>query len=465
MQNLLGKFPMNKAYFQNSMINMHYNDTSRISVELEYLYGLTRFGIKPGLAVMQQMMDALGHPEQKFKSIHVTGTNGKGSACAMIESMLRTGGNKVALYTSPHLYAFNERIQINRVPITDEELVAFVREIRLVCEARNISPTFFEFTTALAYLYFSRSNIDIAVVEVGMGGRYDATNVITPILSVITNVGLDHTEFFGPTKEHVALEKAGIIKQGVSVLLGNMEQGIQKIFEDEAITKHANVVHVNDVVSARIISADLDGQEVSLSFRPPSRNLRGSRVKPGMTHIVHLPLLGSHQVENMKTAIAALFLLSQLDGGTLTQNGIAAGIAKTQWEGRLQIISRKPLIIIDGAHNGDGAHALARFLDTVPSHDVLVFAAKQGKDISDMLKSIIPLFTTVVITEGSFMPEPADTLAEAIRPLGVDVIVERNGEKAFDIAQGMVPEEGTLLVTGSLYMIADVLAHLRKKKV
>ncbi|MEK7499968.1 MAG: Mur ligase family protein, partial [Patescibacteria group bacterium] len=160
--------------------------------ELEYLYGLTRFGIKPGIAVMEQIMELLGHPEQQFKSIHVTGTNGKGSTCAMIESLLRTSGQKTALYTSPHLYAFNERIRVGGESISDEALSELVAEIRAHVERENIQPTFFEFTTALAFLYFARSHIDIAVIEVGMGGRFDATNVITPEVSVITNVGLDH---------------------------------------------------------------------------------------------------------------------------------------------------------------------------------------------------------------------------------------------------------------------------------
>lgn len=419
-----------------------------IQQELDYLYALSRFGVKPGLAVMQQIMEALGHPERKFKSIHVTGTNGKGSTCAMIESVVREAGYRTALYTSPHLYIFNERIQMNRVPITDAALASLVKEIREVCEDSNIQPTFFEFTTALAFLYFSRSNIDIAVIEVGMGGLYDATNVITPLISVITNVGLDHTEYFGPTKAHVAREKAGIIKEGMPVVTNEKDLEMLKIFEDEAKRKNTRVMRVDDIVNTELISADLAGQEVDVRIGRDASSFR-----------VHLPLLGVHQIENMKTAIAAI---SILDGVPLTPDNIATGIAYTKWEGRLHILSQKPLIIIDGAHNGDGAQALGTFLQRLHRFDVLVFAAKKGKDISDMLTRVIPLFSHVIVTEGSFMPESAQVLAERIRGIGMHCTIETDPGKAFDAARLLVHDDGTMLVTGSLYMIADVLAHRTK---
>src|SRR3989344_4317484 len=246
------------------MTNMHYNGTSKVRVELAYLYELTRFGVKPGLDVMQKMMDALGHPENTFKSIHVTGTNGKGSTCAMMGSILREAGYRTALYTSPHLYAFNERIQIDRVPIADAMLAELVGEIRLICEQQDIHPTFFEFTTALAYVYFSRSDIDIAVIEVGMGGLYDATNVITPLVSVITNVGLDHMEYLGPTTAHIAREKAGIVKKGVPVVTAEKESAILDIFDREAGEKNTIVTRVQDMVKTNIVSSGLDGQAVEV---------------------------------------------------------------------------------------------------------------------------------------------------------------------------------------------------------
>lgn len=416
--------------------------------ELDYLYGLTRLGIKPGLVVMQQLMDALDHPEQKFKSIHVTGTNGKGSTCAMMESVLREAGYSVALYTSPHLYAFNERIQINRVPISNKDLASLVQEIRQKCEVHDIHPTFFEFTTALAYLYFSRSTIDIAVVEVGMGGLYDATNVITPLVSVITNVGLDHTEYFGPTKQHVAREKAGIIKPGVPVVVGEPEEAILDLFQQKAEEHHAPFIQVRDVIDAQSISSGFIAEEVRVTSN-------------GESYTLQLPLLGIHQIENMKVALATLNVLSAREHISISQDAIVSGIANTKWDGRLQVISHHPLVLIDGAHNGDGAHALAQFLTGIPRHDVLVFAAKQGKDISDMLTSIIPLFSHIIVTEGSFMPESADILAERIGSLDRQCTIERYPGKAYEAGRSLLQDNGTMLITGSLYMVADVLTHIR----
>ncbi len=495
-----------KDYFQNSMTNMHYNDTSKVRVELAYLYGLTRLGIKPGLATMEQLMEALGHPEKQWRSIHVTGTNGKGSTCAMMESVLREAGYRTALYTSPHLYLFNERIQINRVSISDIDLAVLVQEIREVCERENIHPTFFEFTTALAFLYFSRADIDIAVIEVGMGGRCDATNVITPLVSVITNVGLDHTEYFGPTKHHVAREKSGIIKEGGIVVTNEQDPQMLKIFHDAAQEKNTTLIRVGDIVNANVVSADLDGQVVDVQFSdayltsvstnplqpclagrqvpltkgestrvtPPYVRQLAERGRGGSSSLhVHLPLLGLHQVENMKTAITAMTILHPLiltfspsgEKGTLTSHAIVSGIAKTIWEGRLQVLSKTPLIIIDGAHNGEGAQALGSFLRGLRHFDVLVFATKRNKDISDMLTHVIPLCSRVIVTEGSYMPESANMISDTIRKIGKEVIVEPSPGKAFDLAKSLIDSHGTILVTGSLYMVADVLAHVRTSKV
>ncbi len=445
--------------------------------ELGYLYALTRFGIKPGLEVMERMMEILGHPERKFKSIHVTGTNGKGSTCAMLESVIREAGYKTALYTSPHLYTFNERIQINRVSISDVELAGLVWEIRKACEREHIEATFFEFTTALAFLYFARSNIDIAVIEVGMGGRYDATNVITPLVSVITNIGLDHTEFFGPTLAHVACEKAGIIKEGVPVVIREEGVAMLRIFGEEAREKNANIVLVQDMVKARVISSDLGGQEIDV--------VDGER-----SYRVQLPLIGKHQVKNMATAIAALTTLFPLqptprlrpagtlapaywsgrlspsgERGTRLRDAIPSGIAKTNWEGRLQVISKAPLIIVDGAHNGDGALALVEFLKNLKRFDVLVFAAKKNKDISDMLSRVIPLFSHIIVTEGSFAAEDTDVLAGKIRGIGKRVVVYKNVASAIDAGRRLLDRDSTMLIAGSLYMVSDALGYFRKKGV
>jgi dihydrofolate synthase/folylpolyglutamate synthase len=421
---------------------------ARMQEELEYLYRLERFGIKPGLSVMEQLMGALGYPERNFKSIHVTGTNGKGSVCAMMESVLREAGYTTALYTSPHLYRFNERIQIRGVAISDEDLIALIREIRKVIEKENIQATFFEFTTALAFLYFSRANIDIAVIEVGMGGLLDATNVITPLVSVITNVGLDHMEFLGDTTEKITAEKAGIIKEGVPVVVGQMDLKLVEIIKKVAGAKHASIILANDTAKIRLISSDFDGQVVDIGFG-------------GLDTLVTLPLLGEHQIQNMSIAVVAMLEIFP----EISMSVIASGIAKTKWEGRVQIVSKQPLIIVDGAHNSDGAHALVTFLETVPMCDVLVYAAKKGKNIEEVLSLLLPKCKRVIVTKGSYMPEDPEVIASYIRTMGKVVEVRDSVIDAVSLGYSYIPKDGILLVAGSLYMIPEALAYLKQSAV
>ena len=446
---------------------------------LKYLYGLQRFGIAPGLAVMEQMMDALGHPEQRFRSVHVTGTNGKGSTCAMIASILRTAGYRTALYTSPHLYMFNERIQVGGVPISDDELTSLVKEIREVVIQCDIHPTFFEFTTALAFLFFARSNINIAVIEVGMGGAWDATNVIIPMLSVITNVGLDHMEFLGTTKQAIAQEKAGIIKEGVPVVTREEDPAILQIFEDVAQTKHTRVIRAQDVVDTKILSADLGGQKVEIGLiertnplQLPLRKGEGATpysppyeggVRGGSSlYCIHLPLLGAHQVKNLETVLVAIPLLTKEGLGEVRREAISAGIAKVRWEGRMQVVSKSPLIIVDGAHNADGAHVLADFLQTIPSCDILIFAAKKRKDISDMLEYVMPRFRKIIVTQGEYMPEDSSVLAAQIRAVHQDVEIQNDVGQAVARGIELAGRNGVIVIAGSLYMIPRALSYIRQ---
>ena len=420
--------------------------------ELEYLYSLERFGIQPGLAVMEELMDVLGHPEKQFVSIHVTGTNGKGSTCAILESVLRTAGFRTALYTSPHLYEFNERMQINRVPIPFTNLITLIREVRALVEVHHIQPTFFEFTTALAFLYFSRSNIDIAIIEVGMGGTWDATNVITPVVSVITNIGLDHMAFLGNTKPEIAQEKAGIIKEGAPIITREESPDLLKIFSDVADKKNTHLIRAQDVVTTQVIHSDFDHQRISV------------RTSASDTFLVSLPLLGVHQVKNMEVAIAALIQIREL-GMHISERHIIEGVESTVWEGRLQIVSKHPLIIVDGAHNIDGAEALTLFLESISSYDILLFAMKKGKIISPAMESIISRFERVIITKGEYMPEDPHVLAERIRGIGKQIEIVEDVRDAVTRALAQLRPKGTLLITGSLYMVPQALAFLKEIKV
>lgn len=413
--------------------------------QLQYMYGLSRFGIKPGLERMEQMMELLGHPEQKFKSIHVAGTNGKGSTAAMLDCVLRQGTLKVGLYTSPHMYVFNERIRVQGESISDAELAALAEELRALIEKHEIPATFFEFTTALAYMYFVRQGVDIAVVEVGMGGLLDATNVITPLVSVITNVGLDHTEFLGDTKEKIAFEKAGVIKSGVPVVTSERQKSVLSVIRAAALTHRATLHQAHQDSSVEKLSSSWDGQRVEV---------RG--VWQGQ---LHLPLLGDHQLENLAAALTALHALRRQDID-ISWEQIERGIESTRWAGRLDVLSREPLIVLDGAHNNDGAEALYQFIRHWPRHDVLVVGEKYGKEIPVLAQRIVPLFDRVIVSQGSFQPQDPQELAEQLGPYSRHIEVIVSLPRALTAARASLPPKGTLLITGSLYMVGDALTVL-----
>ncbi|MEX1112281.1 MAG: folylpolyglutamate synthase/dihydrofolate synthase family protein [Candidatus Andersenbacteria bacterium] len=411
--------------------------------EIEYLYGLERFGIKLGLDVMHELMDILDHPETKFKSVHITGTTGKGSTASFLANILQQAGYKVGLYTSPHLFTFNERVRINGQPIPDETLLTLITDIRTKSEAQGIQQTFFEFTTALAYQYFAQEKVDIAIVEVGFGGKLDATNVITPLLSIITNVGLDHMDVLGNTKEEIARDKAGVIKPNIPILTNEKEEHILDIFAQEANLKHSPFHQVKDIVSGIQISQSLDSQTIELRTKED-------------TFTVETTLLGSHQVHNICTAVAAATLLGNL-GFNVSRPVLREGIRTNHWKGRMEIVSKQPLIIIDGAHNQPGMEALAAFVKELPNRRALVVAFKQGKDPLQVIEPLAHLFDHIIITEGSYEPLATDAVAQSLTPLAISLEEIPNVTDAVQRAQELAGEDGTIVITGSLYMISDAL--------
>ncbi|MBI1833576.1 MAG: bifunctional folylpolyglutamate synthase/dihydrofolate synthase [Candidatus Andersenbacteria bacterium] len=414
---------------------------------VEYLYSLNRYEIKPGLERMNALMKALRHPEKKFKSIHISGTNGKGSVAAMVESVLRTSGLKTGLYTSPDIYSFNERIQVAGEPISDEKLGEIVWRLREIADREEIPATFFEIGTAAAYIYFAEQEVDVAVIEVGMGGLLDATNVITPVVSVITNIGLDHQEFLGDTKEKIATEKAGIIKPGIPFVTGENDPTILKILLDTATKNNAPTVEARKDNEIEVVDNSWEGQNVKVSG-----SWKGE---------LSLPLLGEHQVENLKVALATLTAL-QSTFKKLSFEKIQNGIAATRWAGRLDVISKNPLILVDGAHNADGVGALITFMQNVPRKEVLVLGVKRGRDMTAFLP-LASMFQHVIVTKGNFMPEDPSIIAAALDghpsismcsdvPRALRLAVQKAGT-------------GTTLIAGSLYLVADALAVLRRRTV
>ena len=387
---------------------------------LEYLYSLERFGIKLGLDVMNQLMDVLDHPEKKFKSIHVTGTNGKGSTCAFLASILRKAGYTVGLYTSPHLIRFNERIKLNGVDISDKDLIRFTSVIRE--KLHGIDATFFEFTTALAFLYFAEKKVDIAVIEVGMGGRLDATNVIVPEVCVITHVAFDHLEHLGKTLIEIAREKAGIVKTNVPLVTAETHPDVLALFR--------KVCH--DHGSEMTVVGDAGDWKLSLR--------------------------GEHQTVNARTAVAALRVIHDIF--PVSDQAIREGLATAKWPGRLMVVSEKPLIILDGAHNLDGMLALRDYIVELPRRKILLLGIAEDKDVSAMVKLIVPLFEQVIVTQGNFKPMDAGKLAGEVRKHCSNVTIVPSAAEAFRKARASVKKNELLLVTGSLYLVGDVLGVL-----
>ena len=346
---------------------------------LDRLYARRRFGIKLGLDVVTGMLSELGDPQDSYAVVHVAGTNGKGSVCAMLESVLHSAGYKTGLYTSPHLVHLNERFRADMCEITDKELSELIDDVELCAETiekkEGWAPTFFECTTVIALEYFKRAGVQIAVLETGMGGRFDATNVVLPLLSIITRVSMDHTEHLGDTLELIAGEKAGIIKRGRPVVCGSMEDGAVAVIRSAAAESGSLFRYAEETVNIAVKQSDLSGQTVSID----SAN--------GGFGTVHLPLIGWHQVENLALCASAVEEMRDI-GVNIDDKAFKAGIAGVQWQGRCQLLSKDPVVILDGAHNQIAAESLLETMQkTLKLKDIaLVFGICSDKDVRCLWK-------------------------------------------------------------------------------
>lgn len=426
--------------------------------QLEYLYNLERYGIKLGLPVMKTLMAALGNPELTFKSVHITGTNGKGSTASLLESALRFSGVKTGRYTSPHLYRFNERIQVAGEAISDQQLAVYITQVRQVAAMCKVQPTFFEFTTAIAFLHFAQAGVELAVIEVGMGGLRDATNVIpAPLVAVITQIDLDHLDIIGPTKANIAQEKAGIIKPGTQVVTAEHDPEILQYIRGVSQANDATLYQIADCVQVQPVEATRHSQTFRAAVKVDGRASSGEYT---------IPLVGPHQLINAATVLVTLALLRKA-GFSLAETNVAAGLAANSWEGRLEIVSEQPFILVDGAHNSGSLAVLHSFITDpatkMPSYDVLIVAMKQGKEQQILLEKIVPLFKQVIVTEGIYLPEPAVELAKKIQPYAPKVSVVPDAATATRQGLTLIGTRGAMLITGSLYMIPLALAHLKHK--
>jgi len=422
--------------------------TSSKASTLSYLYGLQKFGIKLGLRNIDSLLGTLGHPERNYPTVHIAGTNGKGSTSSMIASMLRASGYSVGLYTSPHLVDFNERIRVNGRKISDAALVRYAARLRPSIDRLN--GTFFEATTAIALQYFSDRGVDIAVLETGLGGRLDATNVVVPLVSVITSVGLDHTEILGATIGKIAREKAGIIKPGVPCVLGAVPGGAKKIILRRAAANSSPIIDVDTIT----VDVHADG---SIDIRTPVRRYAS----------VRLSLKGEFQHGNAAAAIAAVEQLATR-GFRMSAASVRGGLQRvgslTGIRARLQIVERRPLVVLDVAHNPDAMTVLASSIRRMPHARLhIVFGVMRDKEYRSMLRSLAALDPVFYAVQASIDRSlPSAELASAIAEEGGRGKRCASIASALNAARRAAAENDMILVTGSHYIVGEAVTVLKR---
>jgi dihydrofolate synthase/folylpolyglutamate synthase len=412
---------------------------------LQYIKECTRFGIKLGLERMNVMLERLGHPERQFRAIHVAGTNGKGSTVAMFEAVMRSAGYKTGRFISPHLVSYRERFVVDGVMITKDQLAALITEIKPVFASVTAdgygSPTEFEVGTALAFSYFARQRVAVAVIEVGMGGRFDATNVLTPTLSVIAHIALDHQEYLGDTLEKIAFEKAGIIKSGVPVVIGVQEPEIGAFLAQIADERGAVWAKAGDLGVA-----DLQISESGTAFTVTS---------PVFGELpVHLGLLGRHQVDNCRNVIAGAALLSH-QGLPVSREQLLSGLAQVVWPGRLERMAgvAQPKLFFDGAHNPDGIRALVETLKTLFPGQKIDFlfgklANRPSKEMAAIMAEVARRVITTTVPYGK--TTTAEDLAAVFQNCGVRAISEPDPAAALDLL--LKTDNPIAVASGSFYL-------------
>lgn len=441
---------------------MNYQETlDYMFAQLPMYHRIGAAAYKADIQPTIDMMEALGNPERKFKSIHVAGTNGKGSVSHFLASILQEAGYKVGLYTSPHLVDFRERIRINGEMIPQQSVVDFVEANMHLFSDLHLS--FFEMTVGLAFDYFARQKVDIAVIEVGMGGRLDSTNVITPLLSVITNIGLDHTQFLGNTLEKIAFEKAGIIKPGVPVVIGETQPETKPVFERVAAERHAPITFADQHWHVRTSAGNRD--ERRLLFDVDRRHPAGNTSPEWRCGLVS-QLAGSYQLKNLATVFEAVRRLPLPLNGHIVERGIARVVDNTHLHGRWQVIATRPLTICETAHNAPGIDAMLGKLATMHFARLhVIYGCVNDKDYRKILTHLHTEFAKLGkpydwrFSQPSVPRQlPVADLQSAARDLGIDGPAFPNVKDAIADAQQKADDQDLVLVTGSIFLIADALA-------
>jgi dihydrofolate synthase/folylpolyglutamate synthase len=411
---------------------------------IAYLYGLQKHGIKLGLETMLALLARMGSPQARFQSVHIAGTNGKGSTAAMVAAMLQAEGYRVGLYTSPHLVDFRERIKIGGRMIAEEHVSQLTQHINQSCR-QDLSPTFFEFTTAMAFQHFADSAIDVAVVEVGLGGRYDATNVLQPVVSAITTIALDHQEYLGSTLAAIAWEKAGVVKPHVPIVIGRL-----------------------DKEPAEVIGEIAEGQQAPLHELNRHFWITGSSPDRfdyhGMTsryEALSCPLAGRHQLDNAACALAIAEVLAAR-GLSVSEKAIRRGLHLVEWAGRLETVDEHPTVVLDGAHNSAAAVALADSLTTMMQSGsyrrlILVLGMMRDKDHRAFMMPLRHLVADLVLTRADLArAATVSELRATLQDLVPSLYEATMPVDALALAKRLAKPDDLICVTGSLMLVGDV---------
>lgn len=400
------------------------------------------------LSRVEQLLAAIDNPHTHFPTVHIAGTKGKGSTAALCEACLQAAGYRTGFYISPHLHTFRERIQVNRQEIARDQVVTLVEQVRPLID-RIPDITYFEAITAIGFLYFARSEVDVAVVEVGLGGRLDATNVLTPEVSVITSLSMEHTYLLGDTLAEIAYEKAGIIKPSIPVVSAPQRVEALQVLETVRQERGAPLTQVSRDWSCEPGPADLDGQAFTVR-----RIVGGDSDLDGEYWI---PLLGRHQLENAVSAIATVDILCRR-GFHVSAQAVRQGLHDVYWPGRMEILGREPLVVADSAHNPYSMQVLREALeDWFPGQRwVLVFGASVDKDVTGMLNILLPISDYVIVTRSDH-PRAASPveLADAVASVGGGAEISVNMNKSLLRGLAMIGSDNGLLVTGSTHLVAD----------
>ncbi|MHB8073165.1 bifunctional folylpolyglutamate synthase/dihydrofolate synthase [Desulfosporosinus fructosivorans] len=416
---------------------------------LDYLVNLTTFGINLGLGRIQELLKRLENPEKALRVVHVGGTNGKGSTTVMIARILQEAGYKVGVFTSPHMHDWRERMVINGQMISKEKVIETIRRVRPILETMVVEgfehPTEFEVSTALALLYFSEENVDYALIEVGLGGAIDSTNVVSPLISVITNIAMDHMDYLGNDLISIAKVKAGIIKPNSIVVTASDNPDVIQVFREQANTMGVSICLVGeDVRWESTCSGELEQEFNLIGLNTTYSKLR-------------LHLTGFHQLRNAATAVTVCELLQTKYGANIPQSAIYAGLREVRWPGRLELLSLEPKILLDGAHNLDGALALEQALPLYArDHLILCLGMLADKEREKVVNLLVPLADEVIITRPN-SPRAGDwrALGSLAQQYGRPVTCIEDPKEAVIFALSRLHENDMLCVTGSIYMLAD----------